>query len=293
MFRITRYFVSLILIFMIVTPSDANPSENRPIENVEHQMFHDRLQDGGFGPEMIVIPAGTFRMGNLQSKKYFNEGPVHRVSLNHFAIGRSEVTFADYDRFAKATSREMPDDRGWGRGNRPVIFVSFEDATAYAAWLTEQTGQQYRLPTEAEWEYAARAGTQTKYWWGNKIEPNRAACHYCQSQWGYDAANEMTAPVCSFAANPIGLCDTVGNVSEWTCSPYKMRYNGKEQRCILHQTHRNGIRVIRGGSWFSKPRGVRVSQRSRYLIDSRKAVIGFRLVRVLPKKSETNATGKN
>ncbi len=227
------------------------------------------------------------------AKSHFDEGPRHLVSINHFAIGRSEVTFADYDRFAKATGREMPDDRGWGRDNRPVIFVSFKDAIAYAAWLTEQTGQPYRLPTEAEWEYAARAETKTKYWWGNQIEQNRAACHHCQSPWGYDAANEMTAPVCSFAANPFRLCDTVGNVWEWTCSPYQMRYNGKEQRCILHKTQYNDNRVIRGGSWFSKPKRVRVSQRGWELTNSRKAFVGFRLVRLFSKKSETEVTGKN
>jgi hypothetical protein len=91
-----------------------------------------------------------------------------------FAMGRYEVTFAEYDKFAQATGREKPSDEGWGRGNRPVINVSWHEATAYAKWLSQQTGQQYRLPTEAEWEYAARAGKTTKYWWGNQIGSNKA-----------------------------------------------------------------------------------------------------------------------
>ncbi|MCP3897296.1 SUMF1/EgtB/PvdO family nonheme iron enzyme, partial [Moraxella sp.] len=184
----------------------------------------DRLKDGRLGPEMVRIPAGRFRMGDIQGGGDGDEKPVHRVSVSEFAMGRYEVTFAEYDKFAQATGRKKPDDEGWGRGNRPVINVSWDDAVAYAKWLSQQTGKQYRLPTEAEWEYAARAGTETQYWWGNEIGQNRAVCDACGSRWD----NKQTAPVGSFAANPFSLYDTVGNVWEWTCSEYEDKYSGKE-----------------------------------------------------------------
>lgn len=280
-----HYFaLSLCLIFFI-TSGYANQleTEDTSLEAsntlIPGKIFHDRLQDGSLGPEMLVIPAGQFRMGNLQNGGHPDEQPVHTVFIKRFALGRSEVTFADYDRFAKATRRKKPDDKGWGRGNRPVIFVSYEDAIAYARWLSQQTGQQYRLPTEAEWEYAAKAGTETKYWWGNQIGKNRAACHKCQSQWGYEAPNEMPAPVCSFPANDFGLCDTVGNVWEWTCSQYDKKYRGKELYCVLNKTKRNEHRVIRGGSWFDQPSQVRATQRGFNRLDYRRAFVGFRLWR--------------
>ena len=218
-----------------------------PIDNrfVAGKVFRDRLKDGSDGPEMVRIPAGTFRMGDIQGGGDSDEQPVHSVSVKRFAMGRYEITFAEYDRFAKATGQTLPDDEGWGRGNRPVINVSWDDVTAYAEWLSEQTGQHYRLPTEAEWEYAARAGTKTKYWWGNDLGKNRAACYGCGAKWGLDA-KRMTAPVGSFAANPFGLYDTAGNVWEWTCSEYEDRYNGKEMRC----SNDGGLFVLRGGSWY-------------------------------------------
>ena len=114
----------------------------------------------------------------------------HWVSVSAFAMGRYEVTFAEYDKFADATGRGKPDDRGWGRGNRPIINVNWHDATAYAAWLSTETGKEYRLPTEAEWEYAARAGTETKYWWGNEIGSNQANCSnsYCGDSFQYSGS---------------------------------------------------------------------------------------------------------
>ena len=157
-------------------------------------------------PEMVQIPGRSYRMG------------------------RYEVTFAQYDAFVEATGREQPSDSGWGRGTRPVINVSWNDATAFAAWLSEQTGKRFRLPTEAEWEHATRAGSTTEYWWGNEIGSNRANCDGCGSQWD----KEKTAPVGSFAANPFGLFDVHGNVWEWTSSCY-------DGNC--------GVRVLRGGSW--------------------------------------------
>jgi formylglycine-generating enzyme required for sulfatase activity len=238
---------------------------------IQAEGFQDRLKDGGFGPEMVWIPAGRFRMGDLQGGGDSDEKPVHEVSVDRFAMSRYEVTFAEYDKFAEATGRQKPDDRGRGRGNRPVIMVSWRDATAYAKWLSEQTGKKYRLPTEAEWEYAARAGTETKYWWGNSIGSNKANCYgnHCGDRFKY------TAPVGSFAPNPFGLYDTAGNVWEWTCSEYSSSYDGSEKLCKQSVS----LAVIRGGSWGSEPGGVRVTDRDRYSDVNRDDDVGFRLAR--------------
>jgi formylglycine-generating enzyme required for sulfatase activity len=238
------------------------------------KIFRDRLKDGSLGPEMVWIPAGSFQMGDIQGGGDDDEQPVHRVSVEKFAMGRYEITFAEYDKFAQATGREKPDDRGWGRGNRPVINVYWHDVKAYADWLSEQTGQNYRLPTEAEWEYAARAGTNTKYWWGNEIGKNRAACDGCGAQWGWDA-KKMTAQVGSFSPNPFGLHDTVGNVWEWTCSEYEDTYQGKEKRCVSNA----GLFALRGGSWLNNAWGTRAAVRGRYGPTDRDDFLGARLAR--------------
>jgi formylglycine-generating enzyme required for sulfatase activity len=238
-------------------------------------------------PEMVIIPAGQFRMGDIQGTGESDEQPVHSVSVKSLAMGRHEVTFEEYDYFAEQTGRDKLNDSGWGRGNRPVINVSWDDATAYAEWLSGLTGEQYRLPMEAEWEYAARAGTETDYWWGNEIGSNRANCDGCGSQWD----NKLTAPVCSFVDNPFGLCDTVGNVWEWTCSEYEEKYSGKELECIRknyaneegsskNRANDGGRRVIRGGAWFDIPRWVRASGRGRGTRAYRILGVGFRLVRM-------------
>jgi len=253
-------------------PKPVQPSQSNEFRDGE--FFRDRLADGSLGPEMVWIPAGSFRMGG----KYSDEQPVHRVSVGRFAMGRYEVTFAEYDKFAKATGRKKPDDRGWGRANRPVIMVSWHDATAYAEWLSQQTGQQYRLPTEAEWEYAARAGTETKYWWGNEIGKNRAACDGCGAEWGWDA-KRMTAPVGSFAPNPFKLYDILGNVWEWTCSEYENKYAGKEQRCAKKGNKNNRL-SLRGGSWDNDTARMRSANRFDRRPADRIVNVGFRLARL-------------
>ncbi len=194
---------------------------------------------------MVWLPAEYLSDGR-HSGRWLSNAQVHSVTINSFAMGQYEVTFAEYDKFADATGRAKPSDSGYGRGNRPVINVSWHDATAYTQWLSEQTGHQYRLPTEAEWEYAARAGTETEYWWGNDIGTNNANCYsnYCGDSYQY------TSPVGSFAANPIGLFDTAGNVWEWTCSEYQASYAGKEQQCADSA----GSFVLRGGAWNSSQR---------------------------------------
>ncbi|CAK0755073.1 formylglycine-generating enzyme [Gammaproteobacteria bacterium] len=227
-------------------------------------------QSYSFEPEMLSIPAGSFRMGSA-SNVNGNERP-HQVTVAAFGISKFEITFDEYDYFANATSRRMPNDQGWGRGSRPVVDVNWNDATAYAQWLSTQTGRSYRLPTEAEWEYAARAGTTREHWWGDSLESNRANCDngYCGDAWQY------TAPVGSFAANPWGLYDTVGNVWEWTCSAYDSSYSGGEKVC---QTTGDADRVIRGGSWGSGASNARVALRDSYAPGSRGSNVGFRLVR--------------
>ena len=160
-------------------------------------------------PEMVVVPAGRFRMGCVSGRDcQDDERPVHEVDVAAFALGRYEVTFEEYNRFAAATGRDRPDDRGWGRGGRPVIQVSWEDAVAFAAWLSEESGAEYRLPSESEWEYAARAGTTTRYTWGDDIGRGRAHCRSCLSRWD----STQTAPAGSFRANRWGLHDIHGNV---------------------------------------------------------------------------------
>jgi formylglycine-generating enzyme required for sulfatase activity len=247
------------------------------INGIIGKVFSDRLKDGSKGPEMVWIPAGSFRMGDIQGGGGDDEKPVHRVSVNRFAMGRYEVTFAEYDKFVQATERKKPNDQGWGRGNRPVINVSWRDAVAYAEWLSQQTSKQYRLPTEAEWEYAARAGTETKYWWGDEIGSNKANCYkdYCGDNFKY------TSPVNSFDPNPFKLYNILGNVWEWTCSEYENKYKGKEKRC-LSKKHANNesLLVLRGGSWFYEPGYMRSAFRGRGGPTYRDRDYGFRLARL-------------
>jgi formylglycine-generating enzyme required for sulfatase activity len=220
-------------------------------------------------------------MGDIQGGGGSDEKPVHRVSVNQFAMGKYEVTFAEYDKFAQATGRKKPDDKNWGRNHRPVINVSWNDAVAYAQWLSQQTGKQYRLPTEAEWEYAARAGTNTKYWWGNTASheyANYGKDECCdglakgKDRWKY------TAPVGSFAANPFDLYDTVGNVWEWNADSWHKNYkNAPNDGRIWKTDANNSRRVLRGGSWYSVPVICRAASRGRDTSDDHNQAFGFRV----------------
>ncbi len=219
--------------------------------------FHDRLRDGSQGPAMVVIPAGEFLMGSPKDEEgRFSNERLHEVRIERpFAVGKYAVTFEAYDRFVRATGRKKPE--GWGCGRRPVINVSWEDAVAYAEWLSEQTDQSYRLPTEAEWEYAAWAGTATPYHFGATITTKQA---------NYDTGGLFsifagTIEVGQFPPNVWGLYDVHGNVWEWTCSAYDDNYGGAELNCISKNCA--DPRVLRGGSWGDNPHGVRAANRYR------------------------------
>ena len=237
-------------------------------------------------PEMVSIPAGTFTMGCKDGRDNVEgvdkcesataEQPTHKVSINAFQMGKTEVTFAEWDVcVADGVCPKIDNqDAGWGRGNRPVINVSWDDAQTYIAWLNKRTGKHYRLPTEAEWEYAARGGrNDTAYSWGYAIGKNNANCDndYCKD------AFEHTAPVGSFAANPYGLYDMHGNVWEWCQDKYHDTYQGAPTDGSAWESGDDG-RVLRGGSWFNNPLWLRSAYRNYGTPANRDNNIGFRLV---------------
>ena len=251
--------------------------DSNPIQSVE--VFRDRLRGGGEGPAMVVLPTGRFRMGDLYGDGYNDERPVHTVTISRrIAMGQYPITFEDYDRFVAATGAEKPGDRGWGRGRRPVINVNWHDAKAYASWLSEQTGKRYRLPSESEWEYGARAGTETAYNWGNEIGVNRANCEGSGSEW----SGKQTSPVGSFTANAFGLFDMHGNVWEWVEDCWHDNYEGAPSYGRAWTSGGDSSRrVVRGGSWYSSPRILRSAFRYRSAPSYRGSSLGFRLVQDL------------
>ena len=244
--------------------------------------FRDALRSGGEGPEMVVVPAGSFLMGEPADEegRDHDEGPVHRVTIDTpFAVGVYEVTFAEWDRCVRAggCGGYRPDDEGWGRGRRPVIHVSWKDAQAYVAWLSGESGARYRLLSEAEWEYVARAGSETAYSWGNSIGRNRANCDGCGSRWD----NERTAPVGSFQANAFGLYDVHGNILEWVEDCWNDSYAGAPTDGSAWEQGHCHTRVLRGGSWVNYPWNLRSANRYRKTTLSRFFNVGFRVARRL------------
>jgi serine/threonine-protein kinase PpkA len=230
------------------------------------------------GPEMISIPTGSFFMGN---KNDAFSMPVHKVTLSRaFAISKFEITFDDYDMFAQATNRALPSDNRWGRGNRPVINVSFEDARAYAKWLSETTGKKYRLPTESEWEYVARADTRSLFWWGDDLldASGRANCRRgCNSKFS-GLFGAKTAPVGSYPANAFGVFDTAGNVAEWVEDCFADNYTLHSKNGQAMVTKQCTARVVRGGSAKDNAERLASHIRDYHHAEIFDAHLGFRVV---------------
>ena len=254
----------------------------------------------------VQIPAGEFLMGSADSDKEAQaiEKPQHKVQVTKaFKISRYEVTFADFARFAKTSQRPLPSDSGFGGSDRarlPVINVAWQEAVDYAKWLSLQTGKHFRLPTEAEWEYAARAGTTSSRFWGD--DPAQA-CRYANvfdrshqekirstynvplglaAHHDCEEAFLTLAPVGSFLPNAWGLFDMLGNVWEWTADCPHQTYN--DAPTLAHQVwggENQGVctkRVVRGGSWFVSVRDVRVAARNADRLEDHGSGLGFRLV---------------
>ena len=242
--------------------------------------------------EMVLIPGGTFRMGDLSGEGRDNEKPVHNVSVPAFYLGKYEVTFAQWDACVAdgGCSGYSPDDNGWGRGNQPVIRVSWDDAQTFIAWLNARTGRNYRLPSEAEWEYAARAGSSTKYHFGNSESQLCLYANHADTSTDYDWRNKScydgvgkrTAAVGHYQPNAFGLYDMHGNVWEWVQDCYNDSYVSAPVDGRAWELDDCDWRVIRGGSWGDKPWLLRSADR----IESARSsdcysILGFRLAQDL------------
>ncbi len=232
----------------------------------------DTFKDCPECPEMVVVPAGSFRMGDVNGAGYGVEEPVHDVRIGRaFAVGIHEVTFAEWDACVAAGGcPHRPGDEGWGRGRRPVVNVSWDDVHTHARWLSRMTGKTYRLLTEAEWEYVARAGTQTRYPWGDDVDESRA--HY--------ASQDGTVPVGSFAPNGFGVHDTAGNAWEWVQDCWHEGYAGAPaDGAAWVGDNTCGSKVRRGGSWSSIAKVARSAVRYWSTRDRRTHAVGYRLAR--------------
>ncbi len=266
---------------------------------------------------MIRVPAGDFFMGAVGGEPGRPEGPPHRVTIPHdFALARYETTYAQFERFIVATGYRTTSacrtwtgaewrnvegadwrDPGYGRPpapDEPVGCVSWNDAVAYAAWLSQETGESYRLPSEAEWEYAARAGTTTSWYWGD--DPDGACRH--ANVYDRTAASELTfswepadcddgaarvASVGRYAPNPFGLHDMLGNVWEWTADCYVAPYPPApaDGSAVESTTAACDRRSVRGGSWITRVSRNRVTFRGRDPADAVLSYFGFRVARDL------------
>ncbi len=242
-------------------------------------------------PTMVLIPGGQYKMGcSKGDKSCLNfEKPAHYVRLREFFIATTEVTFKQYDFYCdKTPSCKKPDDSGWGRGDRPVINVSYLDAKKYIKWLNTKTNRKFRLPTESEWEYAARAGSNTLYYWGN--DANEQYANGAQKkvfetlgipwdktwqEWPKDGYLNTTAPVATYSPNQWGLYDMVGNVHEWCEDKWYKSYRGVPNNGQARK--RGKLSVLRGGSWGSPAFFLRLSMRGNSPANAKSNSAGFRL----------------
>lgn len=226
------------------------------------------------GMQFVSIPGGTYMMGDHSGNDPY-ASPVHPVTVKPFYLGKFEVTFAEYDQFARETKRELPDDNGWGRGIRPVINVNWHDAVAFTNWLSKKTGKKFRLPSEAEWEFAARGGTTTRYYWGDDFGRSNANCAECGSPWD----GKQTVAVGSFKQNPFGLFDMIGNVYEWCLDTIHQNYVGAPTDGAAWIGKKDPqLRIDRGGSWMQPAKEMTVYRRCWDRADLSRKEVGFRVL---------------
>jgi formylglycine-generating enzyme required for sulfatase activity len=248
------------------------------------------LRDIPQGPQLVEIPAGEFMMGSppQEAGRGTFEDPQHHVVIEHpFAIGKYDVTFEQWDACVTdgGCAGYLPDDDGWGRGSHPVVNVSWYDAQAYADWLRRKTGKAYRLPSESEWEYVARAGTATAYWWGSEASHEFANYGTDNCCSGLAVGRDLwvtTSPVGSFPANAFGVFGMNGNAMQYVQDCWHPTYNGAPADGSVWDKTDCGMRVLRGGAWNSIPAFIRSADRVWMLPSARFNLVSFRVARSLP-----------
>jgi formylglycine-generating enzyme required for sulfatase activity len=262
-------------------PSSATsqPSANtQPRSSPSITAARETFRDCPECPQMVVIPPGRFTMGATDQRP--EERPAHTVTIaSPFAIGVFEITVGEWDTCLREGGCKYSLDNKYGSDKQlPMSNVSWEDAQEYTHWLSQKTGGNYRLPSEAEWEYAARGGTSTPYWWGDRAKgTNQANCKDCGSRWD----DRGPAPVGSFQANPFGLYDVHGNVWEWVADCWNRSYSGAPDDGSAWVRGDCIGRMQRGGAWKLDTEYMRVSRRGRYDRDVRYDLNGFRVAKTL------------
>ena len=256
-------------------PVDVPPEvvETAPIGRGEE--FTDKLKTGGSAPILVWIAAGRFTMGSRENSADFDERPQHTVNIERFAMSVHEITIAEYVKFAKSTGRKRPKTGDLDAETFPVFFVSWNDALAYTKWLSDQTGKNYRIPTEAEWEYATRARTTSEYWWGRQLGRDNAHCFACET--GLDP--RLPTRIGRFDENAFGVFDLAGNVEEWVYDCYHKDYAGAPSDGSVFEGGDCSVRVTRGGAYSSGPKALRSAARSKFRYDAGNDSIGIRVVR--------------
>ena len=267
---------------------DLNPEAQGLAEN-EQRLAEARqtVLEREYAGEMIDIPGGTFRMGDLSGEGDEDERPVHAVTVPAFRMGKYEVTFAQWDSCVSdgGCGGYYPDDEGWGRGNRPIINVSWDDVQGFIDWLNDKTGGSFRLPTEAEWEYAARAGSTTKYHFGNSDSQLCRYANHADASTDYsdrnkscsDGVGKRTATVGRYQPNQHSLYDMHGNVWEWVQDCWSDSYVGAPNDGSAWTSGNCAKRVRRGSAWSLKPRNLRSATRSKSDHSASGSLVGFRL----------------
>ena len=294
-----KFIPIVFCLFGMLSITSCATVELRPDKNTG-MVFRDTFISGKSGPEMVWVPAGTFYMGATYSDEdgESDEYPRHAVDMPQpFAVAKYETTVAEFREFVFVTKYLTEAEKTGGchaykkwwythadiswrvpgyeqQENFPVVCVSWNDAVAYTKWLSDQTGKNYRLPTEAEWEYVVRSGTKTRYWWGDTGDCLQANCNAFKAQWLHKQSN----PVGSFKSNAFGIYDMTGNVWEWVSSEYMSPYDGNELVSSDKAAH-EGLRGMRGGSWYNWIVDLRSSNRATRPPTEGWSTVGFRVIR--------------
>jgi formylglycine-generating enzyme required for sulfatase activity len=284
-----RFALFVFLTMLGIVPSRAQSQVGPLSETLERALkSKDVFRECANCPEMVIVPAGSFIMGSPEREpvRSHDEAPQHAVMFaRQFSVGTFAVTFDEWDACIAdgGCNGYRPDDHGWGRGRRPVINVSWDDASAFTAWLSRKTGKPYRLLSEAEHEYVTRAGTTTPFWWGTTISSQQAN-YDGNSTYGDGPTGEyraQTLPVDSFSMNPWGLYQVHGNVTELTQDCWNTNFIGAPSDGSAWTSGDCEVRVRRGGSWRGFPANVRAAHRNWDSTDQRTSITGFRVARNL------------